>query len=298
VFGDWYALGRTTSDALVGTTWFARSAATAAAIAHALGDADAERRFTALHADVRAAFQARFVTDDGRVESGTQTAYALALDADLVPGVLRAEAARHLVSEVEEHGWHLTTGFAGTACVLQALSDTGHTDVAYRLLLQTSYPSWGAMLRNGATAVWEHWDAWRPETGFHDPNMNSLNHFAFATVGRFLYRHVAGINPDPARPGYQRVRFAPRPDPSLREVRAVLDTPSGRVAAGWWSDGRSVRLTVEVPPNADGVLDVPWAVDGPAELLGPGIHTVVLGLTPKVRPRAAARSTAARRARG
>jgi alpha-L-rhamnosidase len=261
VFGDWNTLDARTPSDLLGTVWFARAARGAAAIAHALGESEKQREYDQLYTAIRAAFQERFVAGDGSVAGETQTAYATALDAELVPAELVETAGARLVDAIASSGWHLTTGFVGTACVLHVLTALGRSDAAYRVLAQTTFPSWGFQLLNGATAMWEHWDSWRPETGFQNPKMNSFNHFAFASVGAWLYRGAAGINPDPERPGYRRIRFTPHPDTWPRELALDLDTPSGRVSSGWWTDGRTARLTLAVPPNAEGVLELPWVAD-------------------------------------
>jgi alpha-L-rhamnosidase len=295
VFGDWNSLGSPTLSEVIGTAWFARSARTMAEVAKALGRGRDSREYRALYESIRREFQAQFVTEDGRVSSRTQTAYAMALDVDLLPKDLRAAATGHLVDNIAAEDWHLLTGFAGTECVLRVLSEGGRPDVAYRLLTQTTYPSWGFETQHGATTLWEHWDSWRPEIGFHDPKMNSFNHYAFATVGAWLYRCVAGINPDPTRPGYRRIRFRPYPNRDLGEVSATLESVSGRVSSSWEVTGGEVRLSLEVPSNCEGVLEMPWlrhecgirrhrgnrlratstTNQGPAVHLGPGFHDIV-----------------------
>ena len=147
-----------------------------ARVARALDRTAEFSRYRDLFQRIQTAFQEQLVSADGRVLGETQTAYAMALDSGLIPKELRTAAVEHLVEEIENNDWHLSTGFVGTACILPALCDEGRTDVAYRLVTQTTYPSWGFELEHGATSIWEHWDSWRPEAGFHDPKMNSLNH--------------------------------------------------------------------------------------------------------------------------
>ena len=100
------------------------------------------------------------------------------------------------------------------------LTETGaHADVAYRLLLNETYPSWGYTIKNGATTIWERWDGWTEENGFQTPDMNSFNHYSLGSVGEWLYRYVAGI--DLGAPGYGRILIRPRPGrwPDAREGR-------------------------------------------------------------------------------
>lgn len=267
VFGDWNAVDRRTPTALIGTYWFARAAGTIAKVAAALGREADTTAYTGLYRSVRSAFVEQFIGPEGYVAGESQTAFALALD--LVPEPeLRGRIARHLVQAIAADGWHITTGFVGTSRLLPVLCDAGYADVAYRLLAQTSYPSWGFMLANGATALWEHWDSWAPGKGFHDPRMNSFNHFALGSVGAWLYGYAAGINPDPEKPGYQRVIFRPYPDTYLGELRAQIDSPAGSLVSSWWTDGRKARISVVVPDNCEAELELPWASDEPEVLEG------------------------------
>ncbi len=258
IFGDWNALGDPTPSEVIGTAWYARSSRTMARVARALDRTAESSRYRDLFQRIQTAFQEQLVSADGRVLGETQTAYAMALDSGLIPKELRTSAVEHLVEEIENNDWHLSTGFVGTACILPALCDEGRTDVAYRLVTQTTYPSWGFELEHGATSIWEHWDSWRPEVGFHDPKMNSLNHYSFATVGAWLYRYAAGINPDPERPGYRRILFRPHPNAMVGDVSASFESAAGRVASSWSVDGKRIRLALEVPPNCVGLLESPW----------------------------------------
>jgi alpha-L-rhamnosidase len=117
---------------------------------------------------IRAAFVAAFLDDQGRVLGDTQTGYVLALRLDLVPGELREKTVSHLVRAIEEKGGHLSTGFLGVKHLLPALGEGGRFDVAYRLLMNETFPSWGYEIRNGATTIWERWDGWTEEKGFQD----------------------------------------------------------------------------------------------------------------------------------
>ena len=156
----------------------------------------------------RTAFRREFVTAAGRVGENTQTAYALALQFDLLPEELRAEAARRLAAEVRTRG-HLTTGFVGTPYLCHVLSRFGYTDVAYQLLNRQEYPSWLYPVKQGATTIWERWDGQKPDGSFQDAGMNSFNHYAYGAIGEWMYRVVAGLELDPRRARLQaRARAA------------------------------------------------------------------------------------------
>lgn len=257
-YGDWNAPGGGTPDGIVGTAWFARTLRQMAAIADILGEDAAGEEYRALLGEVRAAFGERFVASDGAMPDATQTAYAVALDAGLLPDEAVGSAVSALVEDLRHKQWRMTTGFVGTARLLPVLSAHDHADIAYRLALSQEFPSWGYQAVNGATTVWEHWDAWHPDRGFQNPAMNSFNHFTLATVGEWFFQTVAGIAPDVERPGYRHVRFRPLPSTRLREVHARYRAPSGEIESSWWTDGVVARMSVTVPANTSGALHLPW----------------------------------------
>src|SRR5690606_10940051 len=105
----------------------------------------------------------------------------------------------------------------------------GHSDVAYELLNQESCPSWLYPVKQGATTIWERWDGIKPDGSFQDASMNSFNHYAYGAIGEWLYRVVAGIEVDPAAPGYKRFHIQPQPGGQLSYVNASLDSMYGRI---------------------------------------------------------------------
>src|SRR5690606_32130348 len=141
----------------------------------------------------------------------TQTAYLLGLRMDLLSRERREQAVRHLVHDIEARGGRLSTGFVGCSYLLPELTDGGELDLAYRLLLSTEYPSWGYSIEQGATTMWERWDSYKADGTFQDVGMNSFNHYAFGSVGEWLYRYVDGIDVDPGAPGHKRSLVRPRP---------------------------------------------------------------------------------------
>ena len=199
-FGDWLDYrgsdarrpAPVTNNELVATAFFAYSADLLANAARVLGKTDDAERYADLAQKVKAAFCDEFVTAAGRVGPNTQTAYVLALQFDLLPEEIRSLAANRLAEEVRQAHYHLSTGFVGTPYLCHVLSRYGHTDVAYELLNQESYPSWLYPVKKGATTIWERWDGIKPDGSFQDPAMNSFNHYAYGAIGEWLYRVVAG----------------------------------------------------------------------------------------------------------
>lgn len=262
-YGDWLALdgsgdlrGQTPRD-LIGTAFFAHAADLMRQIATVLKKpADAEA-YAQLGADVRRAFQARFLTPAGLLVAQTQTAYVLALHFDLLPEAHRPAAVAALTADIEKRGWHLSTGFVGTPYLLPVLSRFDRLEVAYRLLRQTTWPSWLYPVTQGATTIWERWDGWTAERGFQDPGMNSFNHYAYGSVGAWMYAVVAGLDLDPAQPGFARVVIRPRPGGGLTWARAAYRTMHGRLACAWRVAAGRVTLEVTIPPAATATVHVP-----------------------------------------
>lgn len=253
--GEWDRIpAPVTNVELIATAFLAYSSRLLSQAARVLGRQEEAARYGELSERVREAFVREFLTPAGRVGSGTQTSYVLALHFDLLPEPARAEAARRLAEEVRRAGYHLTTGFVGTPYLCHALSRFGQADVAYALLTQETYPSWLYEVKLGATTIWERWNAIKPDGEFQDPGCNSFNHYAYGAIGEWLYRVVAGIEIDPEEPGYKHVIFQPQPGGGLTHARAAIDSPYGRVASAWELAGGELRLRLELPANTRGTL--------------------------------------------
>ena len=188
----------------------------------------------------------------------TQTAYVLALHFDLLPDELRSLAVDELIADLERRGMHLSTGFVGSPYINHVLSDNGRANTAYDLLCQTSWPSWLYAVTQGATTIWERCDGWTPENGFQTPEMNSFNHYAYGAIGAWLYNSVAGIDVDPAAPGYKRVILRPQPGGGLTYARAKLETLYGTVISSWQREGGRFEYRIVVPPNTTATVYLPY----------------------------------------
>ncbi|MGP4010587.1 alpha-L-rhamnosidase [Streptomyces sp. 4N124] len=252
-YGDWLNVDDETPKDVIATAYFAHSADLAARMAGELGkDAGPYRD---LFGRIRGAFQNAYVASDGRVKGDTQTAYVLALSMDLLPDASRKAAADRLVALIEARDWHLSTGFLGTPRLLPVLTDTGHTDVAYRLLQQRSFPSWGYQIDRGATTMWERWDSIRPDGSFQDTAMNSFNHYAYGSVGEWMYANIAGISA--GRPGYREIVIRPRPGGAVTSARAGFTSVYGPVSTQWRRKAGRFSLTCTVPPNTTAEVWIP-----------------------------------------
>jgi alpha-L-rhamnosidase len=271
-------------------------------MAHTTGRTEEAQKYAALHEQIQKAFADTFIRNDGfiagadngpspfgrifvpnKVPSGdTQTGYVLALYMRLVPDSLRAAAANRLVDKLGANGWRLGTGFLGTPYLLAVLADTGHAEVAYRLLLSTEYPSWGYLVAHGATTMWERWNGDKMRS---DPSMNSYNHYAYGAVADWIYRYTAGIDADPADAGFQTIRLHPNFDAKLGSLQFTFDSPYGPVHSSWTIHGAAATWDLTIPPNARGELalssdqEKQFTLNGAPLSSVPQFHTVSGGQT-------------------
>jgi alpha-L-rhamnosidase len=268
-FGDWLAYaatgmaandypGATTGKDLIATAFFAHSTDLLQRTALVLGKREDAARYGDQLARIKRAFRREFVTEAGRVGEGTQTAYVLALQFDLLPEELRKVAARRLAEEVRERK-HLTTGFLGTPYLCHVLSRYGYLDEAYLLLNREEYPSWLYPVKQGATTIWERWDGQRPDGTFQTTEMNSFNHYAYGAIGDWMYRVLAGIEIDESAPGYRHVLVQPRPGGGFTRAKASHETMFGTVSSAWTLEGGRFELAVLVPANTRATVRLPGA---------------------------------------
>ncbi|MGW3665187.1 alpha-L-rhamnosidase [Streptomyces sp. NPDC005141] len=259
-YGDWLNVSDETPKDVIATAYFAHSADLAARMAEELGEDPAP--YAGLFERVREAFRDAYVGADGKVQGDTQTAYVLALSMNLLPDALRTAAAGRLVDLIRAKDWHLSTGFLGTPRLLPVLTETGHTDVAYRLLRQRSFPSWGYQIDKGSTTMWERWDSVRPDGSFQTPDMNSFNHYAYGSVGEWMYANIAGISP--GRPGYREIVVRPRPGGDVTSARATFTSVYGPISTRWQQRSGAFVLTCAVPANTTAEVWIP--ATGPDEV--------------------------------
>lgn len=276
-FGDWLDPASPPDDpgaaradpGVVATACAYRTLSTVARAAEVVGESGDAERFAALASRVRDAFRAHYVTE-GIVRSDCETVYALALVFDLLADDDRERAGNRLADLVAASDHRISTGFAGTPYVLDALADSGHSDVAFALLMQTESPSWLRPVTLGATTIWERWDSLLPDGTVNPGEMTSFNHYALGAVADFLHRRIAGIAP--LAPGYREISIAPLVGGGLTWAEASLDAPVGTIRVRWELDGTAVRLEADIPRDCTAVIEVPGAG---ALRVGAGHHTVV-----------------------
>ncbi|MGE5521538.1 MAG: alpha-L-rhamnosidase C-terminal domain-containing protein, partial [Candidatus Dadabacteria bacterium] len=265
-FGDWLFYrpaddndGRAavTDKYLIAQCFYAYSTELVLNTATVLGKTEDVKTYTELLERIKNAFLKEYVTPSGRLVSGTQTAYVLALNFDMLPKGLQQQAAKRLVENIASYNNHLTTGFLGTPYLCHVLSRFGYTDVAYKLLLQESYPSWLYPVKMGATTIWERWDGQKPDGSFQTPGMNSFNHYAYGAIGDWMYRIIAGIDTYADAPGYRKIKIQPHMESGINEVAANYETSYGLVGSHWKSDSNQVQMDVVIPANTRAIIYIP-----------------------------------------
>ncbi|MGT2757588.1 family 78 glycoside hydrolase catalytic domain [Streptococcus ovuberis] len=217
-------------------------------------DKEAER-YAQLYEEVLAAFQDEYYTKTGRIVSETQTGAILSLHFNLARPEDRERIMKTLVTNIENHKNHLATGFVGTPYINHVLSENGAHDLAGILLMREDYPSWLYAVNMGATTIWERWNSIKPDGSFDESGMNSLNHYAYGSIGDWMYRKVAGIYQ--TSPGYKTFAVQPRFVKGIDEVTATLETPYGEIASHWICRGGRIVVEVTVPANTTAQLYLP-----------------------------------------
>ena len=271
-YGDWLSPEGQTNYTLIATAYWAYDVTLMREMARATGRAADEQRYAALFDKIRAAFQKQFVRSDGFVAGGnngpspfgvinnpdaksaggdTQTGYVLALHMHLLPDNLRAAAAKRLVDKIEANHGMLGTGFLGTPYLLEELTQAGYAGLAWHLLFNTAYPSWGYMVQHGATTMWERWNG---NQMIGDPSMNSFNHYAYGAVGAWIYREAAGVDATPLDAGFHTVVLHPVFDAQIGHVSFDYDSAYGPIHSDWAVKGSTAEWHVTIPANAAGWL--------------------------------------------
>ncbi len=198
---------------------------------------------------------------------GTQTSYLLPLAFDICDEEIRSLVIQRLMERIENESpqdgagiyppYSLMTGFIGTAWINRVLSDLGYSDAAYRLLQQTSYPSWLYSVEQGATTIWERLNSYTKEHGFSGNNsMNSFNHYSFGAIGSWMYNHSLGIERDDNYPGFKHFVLQPKPDPTgqMTSAKGFYESMYGRIESGWEVKGDICSYTFHVPANTTATL--------------------------------------------
>ncbi|KAI8273547.1 hypothetical protein K4K56_002031 [Colletotrichum sp. SAR 10_98] len=223
-----------------------------------LGKVDLAARYEGNGERLKKLFQRRYITPEGNLMSSSQTGLALAFQFGLYPNdaFQRQTAAKALEKLVRTARFHISTGFAGTPVISHALTTIGRPQLAYRMLLETTCPSWMyPVVAMGATTIWERWDSMLPDGRINPGQMTSFNHYALGAVADWLHGTVGGLSP--LEPGWKVIRVRPVPGGNLTSAKVSFDGPYGRVACEWKLEGGDFKMKLSVPPSCSAVVTLP-----------------------------------------
>lgn len=276
-FGDWLSVGKKTPPDMLATMYYAYVSSMMAEMATAIGKNEDAEKYKLVFSKIKEAFLKYYTDENGKFktnaaaygngngyvdgemgfEGGTQTAYANAIYMDLLNPKLEEKAGKWLVELIENNGGKLSTGFLGVKPLLPALSETGHSDDAYKLLLSTTYPSWGFEVINGANTIWERWNSYIKGEGFtNNAGMNSFNHYAFGSINEWFFVYAAGIKVD--EPGYKTFIIKPEiAKDGIGYVEAKYHSITGEIVSSWKKEGDELNMKIIVPVNSKANVFIP-----------------------------------------
>lgn len=262
-YGDWLALDKeesadrtgATDKYLVANAYYAYSCKIVADAAKVL-NRDAENEiYMELYQKIKKKFNEEYITRTGRMVSETQTGCILALQFDLADEKYCSRIMEALVQNIENHKNHLSTGFVGTPYICHVLSDNQEHDLAGNIFLQEDYPSWLYAVNKGATTIWERWNSIMPDGSFDESGMNSLNHYAYGSIGDWMYEKIAGINI--LEPGYKKFSIRPMFVRGITWVKASCESAYGTIKSGWKCEKGLIKVDVTVPANTTAEIYLP-----------------------------------------
>lgn len=263
-FGDWLSLDGNPETPMGGTdvnfissAYYAYSSTIVSKAAYVLGLKEIGDEYNKLSKEIKQAIVDEYISKNGRLGLDTQTGYVLALYMDLIPSEFVERTVNDFVEQLKADRIYLKTGFVGTPYICRVLSEYGYNDLAYKLLLNKDYPSWLYPVTLGATTIWERWNSVLPDGKISGTNMNSLNHYAYGSIVEWMYRNMAGLNPDENNPGFKHVLLKPKPNFKIKYLKAKLNSPFGLYQSEWriLDDGKlNFKFTLPFDTTAEVIL--------------------------------------------
>jgi alpha-L-rhamnosidase len=246
---------RKTDKAVLGTTYFYNDLRLMARYAEKLGKKDDVDQFNELADKIKEAFNDRFFDEEkNQYDNGSQTSYVLPLSFGMVPKDHEQAVFQNLVHKIEqESNNHIGTGLIGGQWLMRVLSDHGRPDLAYTIATQRTYPSWGYMIEQGATTIWELWNG---DTA--NPAMNSRNHVMLVgDLTTWMYEYLAGIQADPKNPAFKHIVMKPHPVGDLQYVKASYDSIQGMILSDWKIEEGEFIWNITIPANTRATVYLP-----------------------------------------
>jgi alpha-L-rhamnosidase len=242
--GDWVPVKSTTPVELTSSVYYFVDATILAKAAGILGHQQDRQKYTALAEKIRNAINTKYLdTNTGIYGKGVQTELSVPLYWGVTPEALKSKVAANLARRVEQDSFHLDVGLLGTKAILNALSENGYADVAYKVASQETFPSWGWWIVNGATTLLENWRI--------DAKSDiSRNHIMFGEIGAWLYKGIGGIKPDEKAPGFRNILLEPHFVTGLDSYESSHESPYGNIVSSWQRTGGTIVYAVTVPAGA------------------------------------------------
>ena len=249
--GDWVPVKSKSNLELTSSIYFYTDATILSKAAELFGKQEDYEHYSAMARKIKDAINAKYLDrETGLYSNGTQTELSVPLMWDVVPEECKAKVAQNLARKVEEAGFHLDVGVLGAKAILNALSENGYADVAYKVAAQDTYPSWGWWIVNGATTLLENWDL-KATRDISD------NHMMFGEIGGWFYKGLGGIKPDPEQPGFKHILLRPNFVKELTHFEAKHESPYGMIVSAWERKGKKITYTIEIPANSSATLYLP-----------------------------------------
>ena len=262
-YGDWLALDKEESADRTGATdkymianaYYLYVTELVKKTAEVLGKDEEAKKYAELYETTLDAFRREYYTETGRIVSETQTGAIISLYFNLAREKDRKRILNTLLTNIANHKNHLATGFVGTPYICHTLSENGAHEMAATLFMKEDYPSWLYAVNMGATTIWERWNSIKPDGTFDESGMNSLNHYAYGSVGDWMYRKVAGLSQ--LEPGYKKFQVKPMFVKGIEEWGTEFDSVYGKIVANTSCKAGKIHVHVEVPANTTAVIVLP-----------------------------------------
>ncbi|KQS34428.1 alpha-L-rhamnosidase [Pedobacter sp. Leaf194] len=260
--GDWVPVKSTSDLEYTSSVYFYVDADILAKAAKLFGNQNDYLQYSALAAKIRNAINEKFFdSKTGIYGKGVQTELSMALQWNIVPEASRQLVANNLAARVKADGMHINVGVLGAKAVLNALSDNGHSDVAYKLASQDTYPGWGWWIKNGATTLHENWD-------MQATRDISDNHMMFGEIGGWFFKGIGGIKVDEKQPGFKNILLTPHFVEGLDHFEASHEGPYGLILSSWKRAPKGIKYNVIVPANSTASVQIPVTTDAEVFLDG------------------------------
>ena len=195
-----------------------------------------------------------FDYETARYDNNTVTANLLSLQLGLVPAGYEDKVFANIIEKTEiDYNGHVSVGVLGIQHLMRGLTRHGGLELAYRIVTNETYPSWGYMINKGATTIWELWNG---DTA--NPAMNSQNHvMLLGDLLIWFYENLAGIKNAPSSNAFKKILMEPVFPEKLNCVNASFESPYGLIESKWKHSGGKLTWDITIPANTTATIKLP-----------------------------------------